>query len=77
MTYTPATLGPPNITILGTDACPQRIHRINANSFQQNAIATAGKWQYAALWGGRNRSEDDNVLHAILCRRTVDVENKE
>lgn len=38
----------PTITILGQD--PNRKHRINANSFQQNAITTVKGWQYAAFY---------------------------
>lgn len=34
--------------ILGQD--PDRVHRINANSFQQNAITTVNRWQYAAFY---------------------------
>jgi len=42
------TLESPIISVLGQD--PGRKHRINANSFQQNAITTINGWQYVAFY---------------------------
>jgi len=39
----------PRVSVLGTDPT-DRSHRINANSFQQNAITTVNGWQYAAFY---------------------------
>lgn len=38
----------PIVSVLGKD--PERKHRINANSFQQNAITTVNGWQYVAFY---------------------------
>lgn len=45
-----AMLPPPTISILGSDRGGKRKHRINANSFQQQALITAHGWQYAAFY---------------------------
>lgn len=41
-------LSDPNISILGQD--PDRAHRINANSFQQQAITSINGFQYAGFY---------------------------
>ncbi|OCL04639.1 hypothetical protein AOQ84DRAFT_300473 [Glonium stellatum] len=59
----------PVISILGQD--PPRIHRINANSFQQSAIVTVKGWQYAALYTSKHGKEDSNVCYITVGRRKV------
>lgn len=44
----------PTLSILGRD--PKRNHRINACSYQQNALTTMNGWQYAAFYTEANRS---------------------
>ena len=55
--------------ILGQD--PDRVHRINANSFQQNAITTVNGWQYVAFYTDAVNGERAGVCHANLSRRKV------
>ena len=59
----------PKISILGQD--PPRIHRINANSFQQSAIVTVNGWQYAALYTSKHGQQDSNACCITLGRRKV------
>ncbi|KAF4625613.1 hypothetical protein G7Y89_g12553 [Cudoniella acicularis] len=59
----------PLISVLGKD--PQRKHRINANSFQQNAITTVNGWQYAAFY--TEDSKNTGVCHVNLSRRKIDL----
>jgi hypothetical protein len=47
---------------LGLDA--RREHRINANSFQQNAILSYGGWQYTCFY--TNKSQDRSTPGAPL-----------
>ncbi|RAL63133.1 hypothetical protein DID88_004215 [Monilinia fructigena] len=60
---------PPTISILGQD--PKRRHRINANSFQQNAITTVNGWQYAAFYTDHPASAKPNTCVINLGRRKV------
>ncbi|KAF7923569.1 hypothetical protein BELL_0005g00220 [Botrytis elliptica] len=59
----------PSISILGPD--PQRTHRINANSFQQNAITTFNGWQYVAFYTDHPTSTKLNACMMNLGRRKV------
>lgn len=59
----------PNISILGPD--PKRIHRINANSFQQNAITTVSGWQYVAFYTDHPTSTKPSACMMNLGRRKV------
>jgi hypothetical protein len=59
----------PIISILGQD--PNRTYRINANSFQQNAITTVNGWQYAAFYTDKNPAEKNGVCYMNLARRQV------
>jgi hypothetical protein len=56
------------VTLLGVE--PQRTHRINANSFQQDAITTFKGWQYAAFFTTDN-GDSQNVGLVCLSRRQV------
>ncbi|KAH9221617.1 hypothetical protein DL95DRAFT_355652 [Leptodontidium sp. 2 PMI_412] len=62
-------LTPPAISILGQD--PNRKHRINANSFQQNAITTAHGWQYAAFYTAVPPSKTEPGCYVNIARRQV------
>ena len=57
----------PVISVLGQD--PNRTHRINANSFQQNAITTVNGWQYVAFYTSNIQEGRKTVCHANLSRR--------
>ncbi|KAH8676683.1 hypothetical protein BGZ60DRAFT_403127 [Tricladium varicosporioides] len=57
----------PLISILGID--PQRTHRINANSFQQNAITTNDDWQYVVFYTESKSSA--GVCRVNLARRRI------
>lgn len=57
----------PGISILGKD--PDRKHRINANSFQQNAITTINGWQYAAFYTDEIKGEKKDGCYVNLARR--------
>lgn len=59
----------PAISILGRD--PKRKHRINANSFQQNAISTVNGWQYAAFYTDKSDAESNVACHMNLARRCI------
>ncbi|KAF5878527.1 putative dockerin type 1 protein [Botrytis fragariae] len=59
----------PSISILGPD--PKRTHRINANSFQQNAITTVDGWQYVAFYTDHPTSTKLNACMMNLGRRKV------
>jgi hypothetical protein len=59
----------PRTTTLGQD--PNREHRINANSFQQNAIITVGAWQYATFYTSKEQQNGDGALYVNLARRRV------
>ena len=64
----------PIISILGQD--PEgRTHRINANSFQQNAITTVYGWQYVAFYTDGARPGKAGVCNVNLARRRVDKPN--
>lgn len=54
---------------LGHD--PDREHRINANSFQQNALTTVNGWQYAAFYTDASKVEKPGICHVNLARRNV------
>jgi hypothetical protein len=58
------------ISILGQD--PNRIHRINANSFQQNAIVTVNGWQYASFYTEQLSQKKTGAIFVNLTRRRVD-----
>lgn len=58
------------VSILGQD--PDRIHRINANSFQQNAIVTVNGWQYASFYTGKLDQKKTGTIFVNLSRRRVD-----
>lgn len=60
-------LGDPVVSVLGKD--PARKHRINANSFQGNAITTVNGWQYAALYTGEGAGEGNGACFVNLARR--------
>ncbi|KAG4432010.1 hypothetical protein IFR05_012516 [Cadophora sp. M221] len=62
-------LTPPKISILGQD--PNRKHRINANSFQQNAITTIHGWQYAAFYTAASLSKTGSGCYVNIARRRV------
>jgi len=62
------TLEAPTVSILGKD--PRRTHRINANSFQQNAITTVNGWQYVAFYT-EDKSDESRVCYVNLSRRQV------
>ncbi|OJD30280.1 dockerin type 1 [Diplodia corticola] len=55
------------ISVLGDD--PPRTHRINANSFQQNALLTVNRWQYAAFYQSKDGAGDSNACYPTLARR--------
>jgi hypothetical protein len=57
------------ISFLGQD--PDRKHRINANSFQQNALTTVNGWQYAAFYTDVFESEKAGKCHVNLARRKI------
>jgi len=59
----------PLISLLGHD--PDRTHRINASSFQQNAITTLNGWQYAAFYT-ESRQNAKRTCHVNLGRRQVE-----
>lgn len=67
----PAILSDPKVAILGPD--PPRMHRINANSFQQHALVTANGWQYAALWAPKSPG-GSGACSLTLGRRNVDAD---
>ena len=57
-----------NQAILGRD--PDRTHRINANSFQQDAIKTHSGWQYAVYYTAKD-STDHSPLFVTIARRNL------
>lgn len=59
----------PRISILAQD--PKRTHRINANSFQQNAITTVNGWQYVAFYTDHSAPTKPNACMVNLGRRKV------
>lgn len=59
----------PTISVLGDD--PPRTHRINANSFQQNALLTVNGWQYAAFYQKKDGDRNSSVCHPTLARRPL------
>lgn len=61
----------PLISDLGEDP-RSKTHRINANSFQQNAITTINGWQYAVYYTEEMKNADNSVCYVNLARRTVD-----
>ncbi|RDL34554.1 uncharacterized protein BP5553_07682 [Venustampulla echinocandica] len=61
-------LNAPAINRLGQD--PGRAHRINANSFQQNAITTVKGWQYVAFYT-EDKGDPSNGCYVNLARRKV------
>lgn len=60
-------LSPPKFSVLGLD--PNRKHRINANSFQQNAITTLEGWQYAVFY--TDATSKKGACYVNLARRRV------
>ncbi|KAE8452178.1 hypothetical protein EG329_001645 [Mollisiaceae sp. DMI_Dod_QoI] len=63
-------LEPPTISILGRE--PVRKHRINANSFQQNALTTVNGWQYVAFYtDNRKAGIQDGKCFVNIARRNV------
>ena len=71
---TPTMLRDPQITVLGEDP-GSRKHRINANSFQQNAITTIDGWQYVAYYT-ENTKRSDKACNVNLARRKIGTEVK-
>ncbi|CAG8982891.1 hypothetical protein HYALB_00002908 [Hymenoscyphus albidus] len=61
----------PRITTLGQDP-RSRTYRINANSFQQNAITTINGWQYAVYYTEEIEEDGRNVCFVNLSRRKID-----
>lgn len=59
----------PAISILGND--PVRKHRINANSFQQNAITTINGWQYGVFYTDKVKGENKDGCFVNLSRRQI------
>jgi len=59
----------PMITVLGVD--PERTHRINANSFQQNAHTTVHGWQYIAYYADASNGKTNGACYANLARRKI------
>lgn len=59
----------PRVSILGRD--PARTHRINANSFQQNALTTSNGWQYAVFYSEDQEGGAESVCFISLARRNV------
>jgi len=57
----------PTISVLGVD--PKRQHRINANSFQQNAIVSSHGWQYVAFYSPFPLSNGEIPVYVHLARR--------
>jgi hypothetical protein len=57
----------PTVSILGQD--PDRVHRINANSFQQNAITTVNGWQYATFYSDLLHGKKHDCCYVNLARR--------
>lgn len=48
-----------------------KVHRINANSFQQNVITTINEWQYAVYYTEEQKNADSRVCYVNLARRAV------
>ncbi len=61
---------PPIVSILAQD--PSRKHRINANSFQQNAITTFNEWQYATFYTDQLYGRKQDCCYVNIARREVD-----
>lgn len=59
----------PIVSILGED--PDRVHNINANSFQQNVLTTVNGWQYAALYTDQVGGKKIDCCFVKLARRRV------
>jgi BNR repeat-containing family member len=59
----------PVISVLGRD--PTRKHRINSNSFQQNAITSINGWQYAALFTDEIKEDRKDGCYLNLARRQL------
>ncbi|KAH8602796.1 hypothetical protein B0O99DRAFT_604336 [Bisporella sp. PMI_857] len=59
----------PQKSVLGRD--PERTHRINANSFQQNAITSFGEWQYATFYTDALDANQSGVCHVNITRRRI------
>jgi hypothetical protein len=59
----------PAISVLGND--PTRKHRINANSFQQNAITTINDWQYSVFYTDKIKGETKDCCYVNLSRRPI------
>ncbi|KAG9236479.1 hypothetical protein BJ875DRAFT_525530, partial [Amylocarpus encephaloides] len=62
----------PQISVLGRDPAG-RTHRINGNSFQQNAITTINGFQYVAYYTEKSRAPTSTCL-VNLARRAVNLE---
>jgi hypothetical protein len=58
----------PVVSVLGQD--PDRKHRINANSFQQNAITTLNGWQFVAFYTDATEGKTGSC-HVNLARRQI------
>lgn len=68
-------LDSPTISILGRE--PARKHRINACSFQQNALTTVLSWQYAAFYTQVNDpGGQDGSCFVNLARRNFLAEGE-
>lgn len=68
-------LEPPTVSILGPK--PARKHRINACSYQQNALTTVNGLQYAAFYTEVNGSgEQERHCLVNIARRNVIDEGK-
>jgi len=62
-------LDSPTISVLAKD--PRRTHRINANSFQQNALTTVNGWQYAGYYTDEINGERTKSCYVHLARRQL------
>lgn len=57
------------MSVLGQD--PERVHRINANSFQQNAITTVNGWQYATFYSDWLDGKKQDCCYVSIARRRL------
>lgn len=64
-------LDTPKVSILAQD--PDRKYRINANSFQQNAITTVNGWQYATFYTDILKGKKQECCFVNIARRKVDA----
>jgi hypothetical protein len=69
--YQTKMLGPPLISVLGRD--PNRLHNINANSFQQNVVTTVNGWQFAAFYSDARTDDSVGGCYVNLARRQIPI----